>query len=218
MINTPVERNSNMTTTIVTSPALELVNISSSSGEEFMVESFSLPELEDRFRIPHSDLIDLPTAFVGATGAVLLARDNEMGNDSEHQVDTRGSTIENNLMDLLDDAIDVSPLTFIGSSEDEVDPFLDANFFVNVERYSYGRPIQRVPPTTRQQAMIRPIVNIPTIPSSTSAFTAVMPTVQRPQEPAARPFPHANYLPMPVPFYPNSWSNEGYSQVDFNMQ
>ena len=128
MNNTPVERNSNMTTTMVTSPTLELVNISSSSGEEFRVESYSLPELEDRFRIPHSDLIDLPTAFVSATGVVLFARDNEMGNDSEHQVDTRGSAIENNLMDLLDDAIDVSPLTFICSSEDETDPFLDANF------------------------------------------------------------------------------------------
>ena len=87
------------------------------------MEPFSLPELEDRFRIPRTDLIDLPTAFVGAAEAVLFARRNEIGNDSEHHVDTRGSNIENDLLDLLDDAIDVSPLTFIGSSEvDEVDP------------------------------------------------------------------------------------------------
>ena len=45
-----------------------------------------------------------------------------------------------------------------------------------------------------------------------------MPTVQRPQEPAVRPFPQANYLPMPVPFYPNSWNNGGYYQAVLSMQ
>ena len=65
---------------MIASPALEIVNFSSSSGEEFIVELYSLPELEDRSKIPHSDLIDLPTNFVGATGAVLFARDNEMRN------------------------------------------------------------------------------------------------------------------------------------------
>ena len=66
--------------------------------------------------------------------------------------------------------------------------------------------------------MIRPVANPPTNPSSTSAFTTVVPTAQRIQEPAPRPFPQANYLPMPVPFYPNSWNNGGYSHVEFGMQ
>ena len=149
MTDTHVGRNSNIITPMITSPALELINISSSSGEEFVVEPFSLAELEDRFRVPRSHLADLPTAFVGAAEAVLFAREIEMGNDSEHHVDTRGSNIENDLMDLLDEAIDVSPLTFIGSSEDKVDPFLDANC-ANVERNSYGRPVLRVAPIPRQ--------------------------------------------------------------------
>ena len=217
MSNTPVGRISNVSAPMITSPVLELINISSSSGEEFVVEPFSLPELEDKFRVPRSQLADLPTAFVGAGEAVLFARGNEMGNDSEHHVDTRGSNIENDLMDLLDEAIDVSPLTFIGSSEDEVDPFLEANF-ANVERNSYGRPVQRVAPIPRQPEVIRPIANPPTIQSNTSAFTAVMPTIQGPQDPAVRPFPQANYLPMPVPFYPNSWNNGGYYQTNPNGQ
>ena len=75
----------------------------------------------------------MPTPFVGAAGAVLFTRGNELRNDSEHHVDTKGSFIEKDLMDLLDDAIDMSPLTFIGSSEDEVDPFHDA-VFANVEK------------------------------------------------------------------------------------
>ena len=217
MSNSPVGRNSNMITPMITSPALDLINISSSSGGEFVEEPFFLPELEDRFRVPCSHLADLSTAFVGAAEAVLFARGNEMGNDSEHHVDTRGSNIENDLMDLLDDAIDVSPLTFNGSSGDEVDPFLEANF-ANVERNSYERPVQRVAPIPRQPEVIRPIANPPRIQTNTSAFTAVMPTIQGPQEPAVRPFPQANYLPMPVPFYPNSWNNGGYYQADPNMQ
>ena len=217
MSKTSVGRNSNMNTPMITSPALELINISSSSGEELVVEPFSLPELENRFRVPHIDLVDLPTAFVEAAEAVLFARGNEAGSGSEHHVDTRGSNIENDLMDLLDHAIDVSPLSFIGSSEDEVDPFLDANF-ANVERSSYGRPVQRVVPIPWQQEVIRPIAIPPTIQSGTSAFTAVMPTIQGPQEPAVRQFPQANYLPMPNPFYQNSWNNGGYYQTDLNRQ
>ena len=87
----------------------------------------------------------MPTAFMGAAGAVLFPRSNEMETSSEHHIDTRGTTIESDLMDLLDEISNVSPLSFIGSSGDEKDPFHGAEF-ANVDRNSYGRPTQRVVP------------------------------------------------------------------------
>ena len=133
---------------MITSPALELINISSSSGEEFTVEPISLPGLEVRIRIATSNLSDMPTAFMGAAGAALFTRNNEMETNSEHHVDTieRGTTIEIDLTDFLDGISNVSPLSFIGSLEDEMDPFHEAEF-ANVGRNSYGRPVQRVSPT-----------------------------------------------------------------------
>ena len=65
----------------------------------------------------------------------------------------------------------------------------------------------------RQQRMDETITNPPIIPSSLSAFTSVVP-----QEPAPRPFPQADYLPMPVSFYPNSWNNGGFNQMDCGVQ
>ena len=56
-------------------------------------------------------------------------------------IDTRGTTIESEIMDLLYGKSDVSPLTFIGTSDDEADPFIEAKF-ANVERDSYVRPVQ----------------------------------------------------------------------------
>ena len=61
-------------------------------------------------------------------------------------------------------------------------------------------------------------MNPPTIPSNTSAFTTTMPAPQRVQEPAGHPFPPASYLPMPVPFYPNSWNNINHAQNERGSQ
>ena len=66
----------------------------------------------------------MPTAFMGAAGATLFVQNNNSGVNTEHVVDTRGSVIENELMDLLDEVSEISSLTFIGSSEDEAYPFL----------------------------------------------------------------------------------------------
>ena len=91
----------------------------------------------------------MPTAFMRAAGAALFTRNNEMGTNSEHHFDTRGPTIENDLMDLLDRISNVSPLSFIGSSDDKMDPFHGAEF-ANEGRNLYVRPVQRVSPTPRQ--------------------------------------------------------------------
>ena len=38
------------------------------------------------------------------------------------------------------------------------------------------------------------------------------------QEPATHSLPPANYLPMPVPFYPNNWNNVRSDRHDHNVQ
>ena len=90
-------------------------------------------------------------------------------------------------------ALDVFSLAFTGTSEDEIDPFVAADF-ANVERNSYGRSVQRVCSTARQQEVVRPVANDPMIPSSVSAFTAVISTSQTAQETVPRAFPQTNYL------------------------
>ena len=209
--STPHNRNE----LIIVSPMTDLINISSSSGEEFAVEPFSLAELDERLRGAPFPLSDMPTAFMGAAGAVLFPNNGEAPIEKGQHNDTRGSLIENELMDLMDNISNISPLTFFGSSEEEDDPFFGANF-ANMDqsnRNSCGRQVQRVQLMPRQQRMDETIANPPIFTSSLSVFTAVIP-----QEPAPRPFPQSNYLPMPVPFYPNSWNDGGFSQMDFGVQ
>ena len=72
----PFNRDESMTT----SPATELIDISSSSGKGFAVELFSLAELDERFRTAPFPLSDMPTAFMGATEAALIPRNAEAQN------------------------------------------------------------------------------------------------------------------------------------------
>ena len=78
MNNTTVGSTRSTNGTIITSQALELINISSCSGDEFTVEPISLPTLEDRFRIATTTLSDMSTAFMGAAGAAMFTRNNEI--------------------------------------------------------------------------------------------------------------------------------------------
>ena len=122
-------------------------------------------------------------------------------------------------MDLLSDIPDFSPVTFTDSSEEEMDPFPEANF-ANVQRNVYGRPAQRVSRIPRpqirnlgQQPEVTRNINPPAIPSQVSAFTAYVAPQQRAADFHARPVQQAAYLPMPVPFYPNGWNNQGFGSV-----
>ena len=219
MENTSRNKPHNRNELIAISPVTDLINISSSSGEEFAVEPFSLAELDERFRVAPFPLSDMPTAFLGAIGAVLFPNNGEAPIEEGQQIDTRASNIENELMDLMDNISNILPLTFIGSSSEEDGPFSGAKFanMDQTDSNSYGRLVQRVQPMPRQQRMDETITHPPPkIPSSVSAFTAVVPTAQRPQEPAHRPFHQANYLP--VLFYPYSWNSGGFNQMDFCMQ
>ena len=208
MNSTPMGRTNNVTNPMLFDTALDLVNISSSSEEGFTVEPFSLPELEERFRVAPPSSTNMPTAFLGSTEASLFVT-NSVDVRSTECVDTRGTSIETELMDLLSDIQDISPTTFIDTSDEDMNPFPEANF-ANRPRNSYGRPIQRVCPVPRQQHNTTSNANQPVIPSETSAFTAYTAPQQRAIDPNPRPMQQAPYLPMPVPFYPNSWNNVGH--------
>ena len=201
--------------------ALDLINISSSSDEGFVVEPLTLTEMEDRFRVAPSSIASMPVAFIGSTEASLFVA-NSMETESRGCIDTRGTTIESEIMDLLNDIPDISLVTFIDSSEEEMDPFPEANF-ANVQRNAYGRPTQRVSPIPRpqvtnpgQQPEATRDINPPTIPSQVSAFTAYIAPQQRTADFNTRPVQQAACLPMPVPFYPNGWNNQGFGPVNNN--
>ena len=149
-----------------------------------MVEPLSVNDLDERLRSAPYPLTDMSTAFMGAAGAVLFPNSADPQAGDGQQTDTRNFRIEKELMDLMDDVSNISSLTFIGSSEEEDNPFLGANF-ANVnqaERNSYGRPVQRVQPMVRTPRVTRATVNPPLVPSCRSAFSVVKPEQRRAQK------------------------------------
>ena len=62
--NLPFNRDESMTA----SPATGVINIWSSSGEEFEVEPLSLAEIGESFRTGPFQLTDMPTALMGRQG------------------------------------------------------------------------------------------------------------------------------------------------------
>ena len=90
--NTPLNTESvNGKEPLTTSPAMDLINFSSSSGEEFAVEPFTMAQLENRFRVVPFAL----TASMEATEAISFSNNGEAGTDDREQhIDTRGSIIQ----------------------------------------------------------------------------------------------------------------------------
>ena len=196
--------------------ALDQMKISCSSEERLTVVHFFLPELEDRFRIAPSSATNMPTTFMGSAEASLFVT-NSVDARSTECVETRGTSIETELMDLLSDIPDISPTTFIDTSEKELNLFPEANF-ANVQGNAYGRPTQRVCLVPRQRQETESNTNLPTIPSQASTFTAYAAPQQRTADSNPRPMQQAPYLIMPVPFYPNAWKNVGYGSLCQNVQ
>ena len=222
MYATPILRTNSTGGRKQSDTALDMTNLSSTSEEGFVVEPLTLPEMEDRFRIASSSIASMLVAIMGSTEASLFVT-KSMETGSRGCIDTRGTTIESVLMDLLSDLPDISPVTFIDSSEEELDPFPDANY-ANVQRNAYRRPTQRVTPIPRpqianpeQQPDATRNINPPAIPSQVSAFTAYVAPQQRTADFNARPVQQAAYLLMPVPFYPNGRNNQGFGPVSNNV-
>ena len=117
MDSTPVRINENTRDPILVDTVLDLVNNISSSVEGFTVEHFSLLELEDRLTIAPSSTTNMPNAFMGSAEASLFVT---ISVDARLTgcVDTRSASIETELMDLLSVIPDISPTTFIDTSDE----------------------------------------------------------------------------------------------------
>ena len=144
MKDTTLNESVNGNEPMITSPAIDLFNNSSSSGEEFAVDPSTLSELENRFRVAPFLLTDMPTAFMGAAEAMLFSNNGEVETNGEQHIDTRGSIIENDSSSIMDNSSNISSLTFIGSSDDG-DLFFGASFadVEQADRNSRGRRVQK---------------------------------------------------------------------------
>ena len=129
----------------------------------------------------------------------------------------KGTYIESDLMDLLSDIPDISPTTFMDTSDEKVNPFPEANFArmcKEIHMVAVRRGCAQCLDNNKKQD----IANLPTETSQTSDFTAYAAPRQRAVDSEPRPMQQAPYLPMAVPFYPNGWNNVGYGSLGHNMQ
>ena len=177
-----------------------------------MEEPLSLPEMLDRSRVASSSVTSFPVAFMRSTEASLFVT-NSIETRPSGFIDTRGTNIESELMDLLSDIL---PVSFIDISDEEMTPFPEANF-ANARRNAHGLPTQKVCPIPRQQEVTRDS-KPPAVPSQASALTAYIAPQQRAVDSNVRPIQQAHYLPMFVPFYPNGWNNQVFGSFSHNAQ
>ena len=129
----------------------DVIDISSNSDSEFIVEPGNVPQLLDRFRV-NTTGEDSMTAFMGATTALLFPTgENEM--PTQDTIDVRGTRIERELMDLVEEDLPPTPLSlpsFIDSDlELENEPSSNPNPDINIRLNSYGRPAAAILPTPR---------------------------------------------------------------------
>ena len=78
-----------------------VIDVSSDSGEEFTVEPGNVQALDERFCVVGSNS-DAMSAFVGAAVATLFPS-SSVRYQSEEVIDTTGSQIERQLMELIDE-------------------------------------------------------------------------------------------------------------------
>ena len=78
-----------------------IIDVSSDSGEEFVVQPSSLPDIEERFRVggPKSEMM---TASVGADSATLFTSQHKDPVVTEI-IDTAGTQIERQMMDVIEE-------------------------------------------------------------------------------------------------------------------
>ena len=129
----------------------DVIDISSNSDNEFVVEPGNVPQLLDRFRVNTTEE-DPMTVFMGSTAALLFPSG---GNDVPTQdiIDVRGTRIERELMELVEEDLPSTPPSlpsFIDSDlELENEPSNDPNPGTDIRLNSYGRPTAAILPTPR---------------------------------------------------------------------
>ena len=79
----------------------DVIDISSESGEEFVVEPGNIIQINERFRI-NTMGSNIMTAFVGSATAALFPPSNSV--DRQGTIDTAGTTIEREIMELIEES------------------------------------------------------------------------------------------------------------------
>ena len=145
----------------------DVIDISSESGEEFVMEPGKIAQINERFRIKTMGS-DIMACFVGSATAALFPPSNSI--DRQGTIDTTGTTIEREIMELIEESPlspSTSSLSFIDSEFEEVDMSpRDSSEVPERQLNNYGRPVAAILPTPRiprQQPdeMIRPIPTYP---------------------------------------------------------
>ena len=140
-----------------------IIDVSSDSGDEFVVHPGDVSELEDRFR-PGGPRSDVMTAFMGAATASLFPT-SASGSGEDEVIDISGTRIERQLVDLMeeDQHIHESPSTSFIDTELEDSPISPWEPQVRVEgsTNSYGRPTAAILPTPRDNPQRSVPVNRP---------------------------------------------------------
>ena len=129
----------------------DVVDISSDSENGFLVEPGNILQIEERFRANPMGQ-DAMTAFIGPTAALLFPS-NSVSVPQTDTIDTAGTRIEQELMELVVENQLPSPIflfSFIDSEFEEAtsspdEPSVNSNSRVN----SYGRPTAAILPTPR---------------------------------------------------------------------
>ena len=129
----------------------DVIDISSNSDNEFVVEPGNVPQLLDRFRANTTEG-DPMTAFMGSTAALLFPSG---GNEVPHHdvTDVRGTRIEKELMDLVEEDLPSTPSLLPSFIDSELEPengsSNDINPDTDTRLNSYGRPTAAILPTPR---------------------------------------------------------------------
>ena len=137
--------------------------VSSDSGDEFIVHPGDLSEIEDRFR-PGGPRSDVMTAFMGAATASLFPNPTERS-DEDEIVDTSGTRIERQLVDLMKEDkhnYESPPTSFIDTELEDspMSPWEPPHRFEG-STDSYGRPTVAILPTPRDNSQRSVPVNRP---------------------------------------------------------
>ena len=150
-----------------------IIDVSSDSGEEFIVQQSNPPDIEERFRIggPRSDMM---TAFVGATPATLFT--SEPGSPVVTEIiDTAGTQIERQMMDIIEEhhfSRESSLTSFIDTElEDSPMSPWDTTEPMGIPVNSYGRPSAVILPSPRYANQVPTAINRP-VPTYPANFTA----------------------------------------------
>ena len=145
----------------------DVINISSESGEEFIVEPGNIAQLDEKFRV-NTMGSNIMTAFVGSATASLFPPSNHVG--QQESIDTVGTHIEREIMELIEEgpsSSPASPLSFIDSEFEgpgtspvaiAAEPRAQLN--------NYGRPTAAILPTPRvplqpTNETVRPVPTYP---------------------------------------------------------